>query len=183
MERKQHRLPGQAHISRPETERKWGTALDDTVRGAPELPRWADDGEKRVDSLCSAFLWRGRSDPQLSLQGSTTGFRVPFPTKNHSNRNSWHFYGVKRCLGFESTERIPFMTYCSPGHCLTERQQSRRCLGRSPLTAQSGGVGREPRKADSAAWSLSCSSTLPSEMSLILSHVRELIGKNVFPDK
>ena len=147
---------------------------------AAKMSRWRRK-TRRLAVFCIPV--GGRSDPQLSLQGSTTGFRVPFPTKNHSNRNSWHFYGVKRCLGFESTERIPFMTYCSPGHCLTERQQSRRCLGRSPLTAQSGGVGREPRKADSAAWSLSCSSTLPSEMSLILSHVRELIGKNVFPDK
>ena len=89
---------------------KPGTALvDDPGRGAPELPRWADDGAERP-ARGSAFLRLGRSDPLLSLLGSTAGFRVPFATKNHSNRNSWHFCCVKRCLGFEPTEIIPFMT-------------------------------------------------------------------------
>ena len=105
---------------------KPGTALvDDTGRGAPELPRWAGDGAKRP-ARGSAFLWLGQSDPQLSSLGSTAGFRVPLATKNHSNRNSWHFCCVKRCLGFESTEIIPFHDHCSPGHCLIERRQGRQ---------------------------------------------------------
>lgn len=97
----QHRLPGQAHISRPETERKWGTAL---VMAEERLSCQDEQmTEKKVQTQGAVFwfLWRGRSDPQLSLLGSTAGFRVPFPTKNHSNRNSWHFYCVKHRLGFE----------------------------------------------------------------------------------
>lgn len=60
-------------------------------------------------------------------------------------------------------------------------QKKVESLASYPAAIKSGDSRHKSRKADSASWSLCYSSTLPSHLSLIFSHIRQQrCEKNVF---